>query len=563
MVSVSYLDRPWLKFYEEGVPAQIDYEEICLPAILEKTARDFPDKTALIFEGYRLSFGELKDKVDRLATCLHEFGVKKGDAVAILLPNSVSCVIAYFAVLRLGAIVVMNNPLYTDVELKRQLTDSGAKVLITLDLLANRMINLRPQTAIKQIIYTAIGDYLPLPKKVVFSLLGKWLKIKASVNRAEEVYTLKECLEKFPPAPPPVTPTFDDVAVYQYTGGTTGITKGVELTHRNLSSQVQQCAAWFVRFKRGEEIMLSALPFFHVFGMTVCLNFSVYMGWTQVLVAKPQADALLRAIRKYRPSFTPLVPTMYVGMLSHPHLKKTDMSCIKGAFSGSAPLPVEIIREFERLTDAVIVEGYGLTEASPVTHANPLAGGGRKVGSIGVPVSDTLARIVDLEEGTRDVPVGEVGELIVRGPQVMKGYRGMPEETAYALRDGWLYTGDMARMDEDGYFYIVDRKKDLIITGGYNVYPREVEEVFYAHPKVKEACAIGIPDRKRGENIKVFVVLKEGVSATVEELLAFCRNYLAKYKWPTEIEFRQELPKSPVGKILRRQLREEEWSRRG
>jgi len=239
------------------------------------------------------------------------------------------------------------------------------------------------------------------------------------------------------------------------------------------------------------------------------------------------------------------------------------MSCIKGAFSGSAPLPVEIIREFERLTDAVIVEGYGLTEASPVTHANPLAGGGRKVGSIGVPVSDTLARIVDLEEGSRDVPVGEVGELIVRGPQVMKGYRGMPEETANALRDGWLYTGDMARMDEDGYFYIVDRKKDLIITGGYNVYPREVEEVFYAHPKVKEACAIGIPDRKRGENIKVFVVLKEGVSATVEELLAFCRNYLAKYKWPTEIEFRQELPKSPVGKILRRQLREEEWSRRG
>ena len=563
MAEVRYMDKPWLKFYEKGVPEHIAYEEICLPQILERTAGEFPDKPALIFQGFSITFRQLQEMQNRFAACLADFGIQKGDAVAILLPNLIPCVAAYYAALKAGGIVVMNNPMYTDRELERQFNDSGAKALITLDLLANRMIDLRPKTSIKKIIVASIGDYLPFPKNLLFPLVGKWKKMAAGVKAAPDVHRWKDCLERYDPVPPYRDIGFDDVAVYQYTGGTTGVCKGVELTHGNLSKQVQQCAAWFVHFKRGEEIMLAALPCFHVFGMTVSMNFPIYMGWPQVLVPKPQPAPLLEAIRKYKPSFTPLVPTMYIGMLNHPDLKKTDMSCIRGAFSGSAPLPVEVIREFERITGAVIVEGFGMTETSPVTHANPFAGGARKVGSIGVPVSDTLSRIVDLEEGIADVPVGEAGELIVKGPQVMKGYKGMPGETANTLRDGWCYTGDIAVMDEEGYFYIVDRKKDMIITGGFNVYPRDIEEVFYRHPKVQEACAIGIPDLKRGENIKVFVVLKEGTAATKEELIDFCKKELAKYKLPTEIEFRKDLPKTNIGKVLRKQLKAEEMEKMG
>jgi long-chain acyl-CoA synthetase len=349
--------------------------------------------------------------------------------------------------------------------------------------------------------------------------------------------------------------------MYQYTGGTTGVSKGVMLTHANLSKQVQQLSAWFPKFSGGTEIMLGALPYFHVFGLSVSMNFSVHMGWSQVLVPRPQPEPLLEAIRKFRPTFAPLVPTMYIGMLNHPDLKKTDMSCIKGAFSGSAPLPVEVIHDFEKMTGAVIVEGFGLTETTPVTHVNPF-GGVRKVGSIGIPISDTEARIVSLEDGITDVPVGERGELIVSGPQIMKGYRGMDDETANTLRNGWCYTGDIATMDEDGYFYIVDRKKDMIIAGGFNVYPRDIDEVLYQHPKVQEACSIGVPDPKRGENVKVFVVLKEGETATEEELIEYCKTKLAKYKLPSEIEFRKELPKTNVGKILRKQLKAEEMEKR-
>ena len=314
--------------------------------------------------------------------------------------------------------------------------------------------------------------------------------------------------------------------------------------------------------KRGDEIVLGALPFFHVFGLSTAMNLAVYMGWTDVLIPRPQPEPLLEAIRKFRPTFAPLVPTMYIGMLNHPDLKKTDMTCIKGAFSGSAPLPVEVIREFESTTGAIIVEGFGLTETTPVTHVNPFGGGVRKVGSIGVPISDTDCRIVDLENGTNDMPVGEPGELIIQGPQVMKGYRNMPDETANTIKNGWCYTGDIAVMDEDGYFYIVDRKKDMIISGGFNVYPRDIDEVFYEHPKVQEACAIGIPDPKRGENVKVFVVLKAGETATQEEMIKFCETKLAAYKRPTEIEFRDELPKSNVGKILRKELRQGELKKR-
>jgi long-chain acyl-CoA synthetase len=286
------------------------------------------------------------------------------------------------------------------------------------------------------------------------------------------------------------------------------------------------------------------------------------MGWAQVLVPRPQPEPLLEAIGKFRPTFAPLVPTMYIGMLAHPNIKKTDMSCIKGAFSGSAPLPVEVIHDFEKMTGAVIVEGFGMTETTPVAHINPFAGGARKVGSVGTPITDTEARIVDLEDGVTDMPVGERGELIVKGPQIMLGYKGKPEETANTLKDGWIYTGDIATMDEDGYFYIVDRKKDMIISGGYNVYPRDIDEVYYEHPKVQEACSIGIPDAKRGESAKLFVVLKEGETATQEEMIEYGKTKLAAYKLPVEVEFRKELPKTNVGKILRKTLKAEEMAKR-
>lgn len=558
-----YLKKPWLKHYEQGVPESIRYEEICLPEILERTVRDFPDRTALIFEGYQLSFRQLQNMIDRFAGCLVSCGVKRGDAVAIILPNMIQCVAAYYAIMQIGAVTVMNNPLYSDRELEYQFNDSGAKVLIAIDLLGNRMIDLRPRTKIKQIIITSIGDYLPFPKNLLFPLVAKKKRLAASVKPSPDVFFWKDCIARHEPYTRNVKIGFNDVAMYQYTGGTTGVSKGVELTHANLACQVQQAAAWFPKLERGKEIMLGALPYFHVFGLTACMNFAISMGWPQVLIPKPQPEPLLKAIKTYRPTFAPLVPTMYVGLLSHPDLKKTDIKCMKGAFSGSAPLPVEVIREFEAATGAVIVEGFGMTETSPVTHINPFAGGARKVGSVGIPISDTLARIVDIEEGTREMPVGESGELVIKGPQVMRGYKDKPDETVNTLRDGWCYTGDIAVMDEDGYFFIVDRKKDMILSGGFNVYPREIDEVFYSHPKVQEACAIGIPDPKRGENVKVFVVLKEGETATPQEFIDFCKTRLAVYKLPTEIEFRNELPKSAVGKVLRKELRDEEMTKRG
>jgi long-chain acyl-CoA synthetase len=554
------MEKPWLKSYEKGVPELLKYEEICLPDILDRTAKQFPDKTALIFQGTNVTFAELKEMVDRFAACLADFGVKKGDAVAILLPNVIPCVAAYYAILRVGGIVVMNNPLYSDPELEHQFNDSGAKVLVTLDVLVKRMVALRPKTKIKQIVHTCIGDYLPGIKRVLGKLLKKYPF--AEVQPAADLYSLKECLAKYAPNPPVVKHGFEDVAMYQYTGGTTGVSKGVMLTHANLSKQCQQLKAWFPTFEKGAETMLGALPYFHVFGLSTTMNYSIFMGFAQILVPRPQPEPLLEAIQKFRPTFTPLVPTMYIGMLNHPNLKKTDMSCIKGAFSGSAPLPVEVIHDFEKLTGAVIVEGFGMTETSPVTHINPFSGGARKVGSVGVPVSDTECRIVDLEDEVTDVPVGERGELIVKGPQIMLGYKDRPEETAKTLRDGWIYTGDIATMDEDGYFYIVDRKKDMIISGGFNVYPRDVDEVFYLNPKVQEACSIGIPHPVRGESVKVFVVLKEGETATQEELIEYCKTRLATFKLPTEIEFRKELPKTNVGKILRKQLRAEELEKR-
>ena len=553
-------DKPWFKHYDSFVPPHIEYKEIPLPEMLRASVKEFPDKAALIFQGYSMSYRDLWDNVERFASRLSEFGIKKGDAVSILLPNMIPTVIAYYAVMLIGGIVVMHNPLYTDSELEYQFTDSGAKALITVDLLANRMINLRSKTSIRQIVYTNLGDYLPGIKKLLFPLVAGKKGLKAVVNEAENVYRWKDCVSR-KGSLPAVKLVFDDVAAYQYTGGTTGISKGAILTHRNLGSMVQMYEKWF-GVQHGSQIAMAAPPIFHVLGMSAAMNLPMFMGFTDILIPKPIAEELLSAIRKYRPTMSPMVPTMYIGMLQHPDLKKTDLTCFKLLTSGGSSLPEEILHRFKELTGVEINEGFGMTETSPQTHLNPLVGK-KKPGSIGIPYPDTEVRIVDIETGTRDLPSGEAGEMMFRGPQVTKGYLNKPEETARAIHDGWLFSGDIAYMDEEGYFFIVDRKKDLILSGGYNVYPREIEEVFFQHPAVEKCAAIGIPDTKRGENAKVFVILKEGMNATVDELMDHCREKLAKYKWPTEIEIRKSLPESNVGKILKKILRDEEKQKRG
>jgi len=586
----TYADQPWKKHYPEHIPSKMDFKEMFLPDYLQKSVQNFPDKAALIFQGYVVTYKELQDMVDRFAACLKSFGIQKGDSVAILLPNTVQCVVSYYATIKLGGIVVMNNPLYADPELEHQFNDSGAKVLITLDLLANRMIDLRPKTNVTQIVYTSLADYMPFAKSFVLKTVGKTRKIRdclpdmpfidnipvvsnvtkkigelqqltADVKTAPDVYNWKELLTIFEPDSSQAQLNFDDVMMYQYTGGTTGVSKGVMLTHGNMTKQLQQAEIWFPELEDGKEVVLGALPFFHVFGLTTIMNFAILKGWTDILIPKPLPEQLLEVIHNYRPTFTPLVPTMFINMLNHPDIKSTDMTSIKACFSGSAPLAVDIIHEFEKMTGAVIIEGFGMTESSPVTHMNPF-GGIRKVGSVGIPIPETDCRIVDLETGEKDMPVGQPGELIVKGPQVMKGYKNRPDETEKTLRDGWLYTGDIATMDDDGYFYIVDRKKDMIISGGFNVYPRDIDEVIYEHPKVQEACSIGIPHSTRGEAVKVFIVLRENETATENEIIDFCKSRLAKYKWPLEIEFRKELPKTNVGKILRKDLRKQEIDRR-
>lgn len=556
--NIQYDSKPWLAHYDPDVPAHIDYEDICVPDFLEKSAEKYPNKMAFYFQGYQITFSKFNEMVNRFATCLSDFGVKKGDSVAILLPNVIACPASYFAVVKLGAVAVMNNPLYTDRELEHQFNDSKATVLITLDLLCSRMIDLRNKTGIKQIVYTSIGDYLPFPKNLLFPLVAKKKGLAAQVKPTDNLFKWKDMINKYPPDPPKVTISPDDTAMYQYTGGTTGVSKGAILTHGNLSRNVQQINRWTTGFKDGKEIMMGALPFFHVMGLTTSMNFAIYKGWGNILVPKPQPDQLIEAISKGKPTLAPLVPTMFIGLLNHPEIEKANLSSIKMCFSGSAPLALETINEFEKKTGSIIVEAFGMTESSPVVLVNPLGDGKRKIGSVGIPIADTVCRAVSLEDHKTDVPFGEEGELIVQGPQVMKGYLNLPDETANTIIDGWLYTGDIVKIDEDGYFFIVDRLKDMILSGGYNVYPRDIDEVLFEHPKIKEACCVGLPHPTRGEQIKAFVVLAEDESATEKEILDYCAEKLAKYKLPTSVEFREELPRSNVGKVLRKNLREEE-----
>ena len=566
------MEKSWLSHYEDGVPAEVEIPDYPVTQNLINAAEEYPDRPALIFGNVveplgnmlmdaTISYGELLDLTYRFAAALQDFGVERGDRVAVHLPNCPQFIIAYYATLMIGGIVVPCNPTYVEREIEHQLSDSGAETIVTLSLTYPRVKAIREQTGLKQVIVTNIKEYFPGLLKFLFTLTkekkeGHYQDISGDAN----TYWFQDVLSSAPERPADGDVDMEDAAVLMYTGGTTGIPKAAQLTQRNVQANAVQIHAWLPRMRQGKDSILTSLPLFHCYGMTTCMNLAILAAGSMILIPNPRVMLhILKSINAHHPTLYPGVPAMYVAINNYPEIEDFDVSSIRACISGAAPLPVEVQQKFQQLTGARLVEGYGLSEATPVTHANPIFGENR-IGTIGLPFPNTDAKIVDAETGEEDLAPGEVGELVVQGPQVMKGYWRMPTETANTLRDGWLHTGDLSRMDEDGYFQIVDRKKDMILgAGGYNIYPREVEEVLYEHPKVKECAVVGVPvSVEKGERVKAFVVLKQGETASEEDLLAFCRENLAPYKVPRFIEFRDDLPKTMVGKILRRVLLEEE-----
>ncbi|MEH7462099.1 long-chain-fatty-acid--CoA ligase [Bacillus thuringiensis] len=551
------MEKPWLQNYPKEIPHTISFDMKPLHVYLQEAASQYPEKKALHFLGKDITFAELDRKVRKFANYLQRLGLEKGDRVAIMLPNCPQGVIGYYGTLLAGGVVVQTNPLYTERELEYQLHDSGAKFILCLDIVFPKVSNVQSSTNIKHVIVTRIADYLPFPKNLLYPFVQKkQANLVVHVKESENIHVWKSIERAEDEAVDVPCDPEEDLALLQYTGGTTGFPKGVMLTHKNLVSNTRMGIHWLYNCRAGEEVILGVLPFFHVYGMTAVMNLSIMEAYKMVLIPKFDIKMILEAIKKHRVTLFPGAPTIYIALLNYPELHKYDVSSISACISGSAALPVEVQEQFERVTGGKLVEGYGLTESSPVTHGNFLWTK-RVPGSIGVPWPSTDARILSLETG-EPLPVGEVGEIVVKGPQVMKGYWNKPEETAAVLKDGWLYTGDVGYMDEDGFFYVKDRKKDMIVASGFNVYPREVEEVLYEHEKVQEVVVLGVPDPYRGETVKAFVVVKDGVTCSEEELNAFARKYLAAYKVPKVYEFRKELPKTTVGKILRRVLVEEE-----
>ncbi len=565
------MEKPWLSHYEEGVPAEVEIPDYPVTQNLINSAEKYPNNTATIFGNVveplgnalmdtTMNYRSLLDLTYRFAAALQKSGVKKGDRVALYLPNCPQFVIAYYATLMVGGIVVPCNPAYVAREIKHQLNDSGAETIIVLSLMYPNVKKIRAETALKQVIVANIKEYFPGLLKFLFTVAtekkeGHYQDISGDAN----TYWFQDVLAGAPARPTPVEIGMEDTAVLMYTGGTTGISKGAELTHRNVQANAVQTRAWFPRMVESRETILTSLPLYHSYAMTTCMNLGALSGAALLLIPNPRVlPHILKSINKHHPTLYPGVPALYISLINHPDIGQYNVSSIKACISGAAPLPVEVQQKFQALTGGRLVEGYGLSEATPVTHANPIYGENR-IGTIGLPFPSTDAKIMDIETEKQDLPPGEVGALVLRGPQVMKGYWQMPTETANVLREGWLHTGDIARMDEDGYFQIVDRKKDMILgAGGFNIYPREVEEVLYQHPKVKECAVAGVPVAGKGERVKAFIVLKEGETATEEEMMEFCRENMARYKVPKFVEFRDELPMTIIGKVLRRVLVEEE-----
>jgi long-chain acyl-CoA synthetase len=556
--------RPWTQHYDPGVPATLSYPDVTFHALLDDAAESYPDAVATIFFNKKRTYKSISDDAWRFANGLRKLGVKKGDRVAILLPNAPQFIVSFFGALRAGATVVPCNPLYTAPELHHQLADSGASTLVVLSRLYPVAKTARTGTSVKNVIVTNIKEEMPPLLRVMFTIAKEKKDGHRQPFKGDEgALAFREVLEA------PATP-FDggtrqnDVALLQYTGGTTGVSKGAMLSHRALVANILQCRAWFTNLQDAKGTGMAVMPFFHVYGLTVVMGLSIQSASAMIL--EPQFDLahVLKDVQRHKPNTFSGAPRIYNAIINSPLATKYDLKSIEACVSGSAPLLVETHRKFVELTGANLVEGYGLTEAAPVTHTNPLFGKGKqKVGSVGVPFPDVESKVMDLESGTREVGPGESGELVLRGPQLMDGYYNKPEETAQTIRNGWLYTGDIATVDADGYVAIVDRKKEMIIVSGFNVYPREVEEALALHPAILDSAAIGVPHPIKGEEVKAFVVLKPGASATAEEIIAHCRTQLAPFKVPKDIEFRESLPKTLIGKTLRRQLAEEDRKKRG
>ncbi|MHB8396113.1 MAG: long-chain-fatty-acid--CoA ligase [Thermoplasmataceae archaeon] len=546
------------KSYPDWVRRKIDIPNVSVMSLLTEAGKKYGPNVAIDFMGKKITYSDLISEVDSATAFLNSIGVKSGDRVSLMLPNIPQFVFMFFAILRLGAIVVQTNPIYTKHELEFQLTDAGAEVVIVLDDFADKVQLLHPKI-VKKIVIVKVEDYLPGLLASLYSLSRKMKKTVPILPQGPHVFLYNGKTRESPVKEVTINPE-KQIAILQYTGGTTGIPKGAVLTHRNLVSNVYQVTEWLPVELRTGISYLAAIPYFHVYGMMNAMLIPIYQGAKIIMVPDPRdLKRVVKTIGKYQPDAFPGVPAMYHAVMNYPGIEKFKINSIKVCISGAAPLPEELQKKFESVVGAQITEGYGLSETSPVANVNPIGvkdpvKGRKRLGSVGVALPNTYERIVDVETGTKDLPKGEIGEIIIRGPQVMREYWNKSEESAKVLRDGWLHTGDLARMDDDGYVYIVDRKKDLIIASGYNVYPREVEEVLYKHPAVTEAAVVGAKDEYRGETIKAFVVLKEGESVKPEELMDFCRGYLAPYKIPRIVEFRDSLPKTLVGKVLRREL---------
>ena len=564
----------WLAHYEPGVAHSVDIPNTTVHQLLVDLTARFPDQTAVrmvlrylplgLKVEAKLSYAELNRLSDRFAAALVNLGISKGSRVSIMLPNIPQMVVAYFGSLKAGAIVVNTNPTYPAHELEPLLRSAGAETIVTLSGLYDRVLEVQPQTAIKTIILTDIPETIGRPFRNTVAKQVRASGMMKAVTPRAGTYFMKDILATAPAKAPAVSfEAAKDTAVFQFTGGTSGLPKAAELTHRNLVANIAQINAWVPSLKPGDEKFLLALPAFHVYGMTVGMLTCLKLGGELVLVPDPRNTLhILEIIAREKITLYPGVPAMYIAIINHPKVADYDLHSIRVCLSGGAPLPAEVAQKFEEVTGGKLVEGYGMSESSPLTAGNPVFGQ-TKIGSVGMPFPSTQLALIALESDeqgeTRFLDIGQTGELVVRGPQVMKGYYNNPEETANAIdADGWLHTGDIATMDADGYFFIVDRKKDLIIASGYNIVPREVEEVLFMHPKVMEAAVVGVPDAKRGETVKAFVVLKEGQGATVDEIRDFCKERLAPYKVPSLVEFRSELPKTQIGKVLRRVLMEEE-----
>jgi long-chain acyl-CoA synthetase len=558
--------RVWHRAYDEGVPPSLPYEALTVPEALVRSARAHPGRTALVAPGVRVDYRRLLLHVERCAGALAARGVGPGTSVAVQLPNLAQTVIASQAVLALGARLGLSNPLYTDDEVGHQWNDAGCRVAVVADFVwpRGRIERLAGALPVEHWLAASIPDLLPWPLRPIVAarLRRRDPPRAADLSGVPGVTGFRQALARARPQPMRAPPSPDDVALLQYTGGTTGRSKGAMLTHRNLAVNVQQVDAWTRGASAGHEVFLAAPPLFHVLGLTACMHHPLWVGATIVLLPDPRdTAAMVRAIETERVTRLVLVPAMFHAINEFPDVDRRDLSSVTSCFSGSAPLAEETLTRFEQLTGGRILEGYGLTETSPVTHVNPLRGE-RRVGSIGLPVSDTDARIVDSADGVTECAPGAAGELLLRGPQVMAGYWNAPAESAAALADGWLHTGDLATCDADGYFRIVGRTKELIISGGYNVYPDEVDRVLVQHPDVLEAASIGVPDERVGERVKAFVVRRPGALLSEADLIAYCRQHLAAYKVPREVEWRDALPRSSVLKVLRRVLLDEELGRR-